>query len=154
MRLAKSTQKPLLVLLTQRDCAACNYLLQSLHEGTQARKLLPNFIGVVADTPKAWRAWKRTGHDYMPQTLFFPPGEKQMLPILGTSDTLPHFLHDEATVAWGMQTCLDAVASGARWNTQGADEQARQDAVDKLGWGSAHGADELTAAAQRRSDEV
>ena len=72
--------------------------------------------------------------DGMPFTLFFPPGEKEMLPILGTSDDSPHFLHDEDTVVWGMRTCLEAVASGARWNVEGAEEQARQDALNKLGW--------------------
>jgi hypothetical protein len=143
MRAAKKANKPLMVILTQRDCSACHHLLQSINDGTQARDLLPRFIGIHVDRPNAWKAWKRAGHDYMPQTLFFPPGEKEMLPILGTSDESPHYLHDEDTVVWGMQTCLEAVASGARWNTEGLEEQVRQDAIDKLGWGSAN--DEKTS---------
>lgn len=136
MRAARKANKPLMVILTQRDCSACHFLLQSINDGAHARDLLPRFIGVLADTPNAWKAWKRAGHDYMPQTLFFPPGEKNMLPILGTSDESPHFLHDDDTVAWGMQTCLEAVASGARWNPEGVEEQVRQNAIDTLGWGT------------------
>jgi hypothetical protein len=142
MRVAKKANRPLMVILTQRNCAACHNLLQSINAGTELHYLLPRFVAVHADTQKGWKAWQLAGHDYMPQTLFFAPGEKNLLPILGTSDESPHFLHDADTVVWGMTTCLEAVASGARWNTTGTEEQARQDAIDKLGWSTGAGGGE------------
>ena len=45
-------------------------------------------------------AWQEKGHGYWPQTYFFAPGEDTALPILGNSDTSPHFLHDDDTIAW------------------------------------------------------
>ena len=114
MRVSKKTNTPLVVVLTDKHCAACSHLIASLNQDSTFRYLLPRFTAVLADTPKAWKAWRLPGHEYMPQTLFFPPGEKDPLPIHGTNDEAPHFLHDAATVAWGMETCLTAVTTGDR----------------------------------------
>ena len=62
--------------------------------------LLDKFAVVHVDTQATAVAWQEKGHGYWPQTYFFAPGEDTALPILGNSDTSPHFLHDDDTIAW------------------------------------------------------
>ena len=67
----------------------------------------------------AAKEWEADGHGYAPQTYFYAPGEEVPLPILGTSESSPHFFHDEATLVWGARKALEVVKSGARSNPTG-----------------------------------
>jgi len=77
-----------------------------------------NFVVVHAENAAA-KEWEADGHGYAPQTYFYAPGEEVPLPILGTSETSPHFFHDETTLVWGARKALEVVKSGARSNPTG-----------------------------------
>ena len=83
-------------------------------------QLLANddFVVVHAENAAA-KEWEADGHGYAPQTYFYAPGEEVPLPILGTSESSPHFFHDEATLVWGARKALEVVKSGARSNPTG-----------------------------------
>lgn len=121
LRTAGKKGKPLLVLLTKSGCGACQNLKQSVNMGTELKGLLKGGFTVVhAENAKA-EEWMLPGQGYMPQTYFYAPGEKTPLPILGTSETSPHFFHDEATLVWGARKALEVVESGERHNSEGAE---------------------------------
>jgi hypothetical protein len=86
-RRAKKQNKPLLVLLTRNGCGACQNLKQSVNRGTEVKKLLEKFVVVHAEN-KHCAQWQLEGHGYAPQTMFFPPGEDNPLPIHGGSSCL------------------------------------------------------------------
>ena len=102
MRVAVKKERPLMVLLTKTGCGACQNLKKSVNFGQELRTLLKddNVLVVHAENQKA-EEWMQEGQSYMPQTYFYAPGEVEPLPILGTSETSPHFFHDEATLVWG-----------------------------------------------------
>lgn len=120
MRVAAKRGKPLIVLLTKRGCGACQNLKQSVNHGSELKELLAsdNFVVVHAENAAA-KEWEADGHGYAPQTYFYAPGEEVPLPILGTSETSPHFFHDETTLVWGARKALEVVKSGARSNPTG-----------------------------------
>ena len=64
-----------------------------------------------------------SGHSYVPQTYFYAPREETPLPIHGTSDSSPHFLHDESTLLWGLEKMIEVVKSGERYNSEGLPER-------------------------------
>jgi hypothetical protein len=95
-RRAKKHDKPLMVLLTRSGCGACQNLKQSVNHGTGVKQFLEKFVVVHAENNHCAQ-WQLEGHGYAPQTMFFPPGEDNPLPINGNNDNSPHFLHDDAT---------------------------------------------------------
>ena len=120
LRKARKLGLPVMAILTRAGCGACQNLKQSVNLGKELRARLAegNILVVVAEGPAA-AEWKLPGHGYVPQTLFYAPGEEaRPLPIHGSKDAQPHYLHDEATLLWGVNTAIGAVASGAR----GADD--------------------------------
>ena len=119
MRMAANSAKPLLVLLTRRGCGACQNLKQSVNMGADLKGLLSGgaFVVVHAEGAAA-EQWMAQGQGYMPQTYFYAPGEEVPLPILGSSESSPHFFHDEATLLWGARKALEVVASGERHNAE------------------------------------
>lgn len=128
MRAAAKLGKPLIVLLTKRGCGACQNLKQSVNHGSELNDLLANddFVVVHAQNAAA-KEWEADGHGYAPQTYFYAPGEEVPLPILGTSESSPHFFHDEATLVWGARKALEVVKSGARSNPTGRVPNPRTD---------------------------
>ena len=60
-----------------------------------------------------------SGHSYVPQTYFYAPREETPLPIHGTSDSSPHFLHDESTLLWGLEKMIEVtMMRGKQCNLQ------------------------------------
>ena len=149
-RRARKQGKPLLVLLTRSGCGACQNLKQSVNNGREFSGLLDKFV-VVHARDKEQAQWQRPGHGYAPQTYFYAPGEDEPLPILGSSDKSPHFLHDEATLVWGMRKTLEVVRTGERSNRQGAEGQEQERAAGGRGAGGAAGA-AAAAAAQAKGE--
>ena len=139
LRAARRSGTPLMVLLTQDGCGACQWLKATINNGTAVRSLLPSFTVVHAHKLGQWKHWCDESDCPMPQTLWFAPGERHRLLVHGTNSEFPHFFHDEETLEWGMRKVLEIVASGERWD--GYTESARQQAIEKLGWASAESVD-------------
>jgi len=118
LRKSATEGKPVLVLLTNPGCGACQNLKQSINMGGGVKKLLSEgrVLVVHAQGNKATDEWKEMDHEYVPQTYFFAPGERHPLPIHGTSETSPHFFHDDATLKWGLEKMLEVVRTGQRSN--------------------------------------
>ena len=139
LRAARRSGTPLMVLLTQSGCGACQWLKATINNGTAVRSLLPSFTVVHAHKLGQWKHWCDESDCPMPQTLWFAPGERHRLLVHGTYSEFPYFFHDEETLEWGMRKVLEIVASGERWD--GYTESARQQAIEKLGWASAESVD-------------
>lgn len=117
-RVAAKKGRPLMVLLTKKGCGACQNLKQSVNRGAELAPLLSQLVVVHAENDAATE-WQQPGNAYAPQTYFFAPGEDEPLPILGTSETSPHFFHDETTLVWGAKKAIEVVATGERMNKKG-----------------------------------
>ena len=115
MRRALKKSLPLMVILTRPGCGACQNLKQSVNYGKDLRKrLAEGDIIVVHAEGLATDEWKLHGHQYVPQTMFFAPGDKRPLPIHGRKDAQPFYLHDEQTLLWAVDVAIDAVKTGKR----------------------------------------
>merc|ERR1712039_456486 len=106
--------KPLMVILTRPGCGACQNLKQSVNFGSKVKERLSKFVVVHGEGNEGLEAWATKGETYFPQTYFFPPGENKPLPIQSQNDKAKYFLHDDETMAWGMDTAVMAVQTGAR----------------------------------------
>jgi thioredoxin-related protein len=93
---AKKQNKPLLVLLTRKGCGDCQNLKSSVNRGKEVKQLLEKFVVVHAENEKIAQ-WQLVGHEYAPQTMIFPPGEEDPLPINGHNKDTPYSLNDDAT---------------------------------------------------------
>jgi thioredoxin-related protein len=112
---AKKEGKPLMVLITARQgCNGCDMLKESVNLGSMVKERLGNFVVVNAEGKAGMEAWAPPGHNYLPQTYFYAPGEETPLHIQTQNDDMPFFLYDDASIAWGMDTALTQVKSGSR----------------------------------------
>mmetsp|Transcript_128973 Transcript_128973/g.248500 ORF Transcript_128973/g.248500 Transcript_128973/m.248500 type:complete len:468 (+) Transcript_128973:42-1445(+) len=68
---AAAEGKPYMVILTQDWCEACDFLINSVNQGDQVRKLLPSFVASHAYGPNGLSTWQRKGEQYVPQAYFF-----------------------------------------------------------------------------------
>jgi thioredoxin-related protein len=81
LRRAAKHGKPLMVLLTKQGCGACQNLRQAVNRGTEMRGLLSDFVVCHAEGKFAAEWFEKGQEGYVPQTLFFAPGESKPLPI-------------------------------------------------------------------------
>jgi hypothetical protein len=112
-RLANKKNLPLLVLLSQSDCAACDELKQSINSDSTFKERFHQFVVVYAEDQDVF-TWQQQGHAYVPSVYFFAPGEEAPLPVRAFYLQQPHFYLGRTMLEWGMSRTLEAVKSGDR----------------------------------------
>eukprot|EP00936_MAST-01D_sp_MAST-1D-sp1_P000625 g625.t1 len=101
---AAEAKKPLLVLITEEWCGACNNLKTQLNGGEKVKGKLDQFV-VTHVSGDDSTSWKEEGHGYVPQTYFFNADGSPM-DVKGPMDEYAHFFGGEDALAEAMDKAI------------------------------------------------
>jgi len=110
-KLAKDSNKPLMVLVTQPWCPVCKNLIKTINGGSKVRELLPSFLFVHAgEEKKALGEWQEKGENYVPQAYFYTAAGDP-LEVLGPNPRWKRCFDTERRLAKAMKLALSLAHS-------------------------------------------
>jgi thiol-disulfide isomerase/thioredoxin len=107
---AAREKKPVIVIVTETWCPACQNLVKSMNKNHQIKNLWDKFVTVNAmgDDGQKWQPANGKREGYIPRIYFLSP-QGVLLDIKGHNAKSPHFFPTGDHVASGMQRTLQAV---------------------------------------------